>query len=218
MGSLLGYLCVLSALTATGLSLTCKVCRGNDFDSCSGTNMTCPPDNVCGGSRALTTAHKLKLADVFTIGCVPKHQCNTLGSISTAYRNIKMGTSCCETDYCTPPSPTLPDDDFKPNGLTCQTCVSANSDWCYTDDTFQCIGNENMCILQSTNSYGSSKLSTALRGCATKSICDFGNQSSTSGGVNTKVSISCTSGSFALRSSQFVSSVIAIAVAKMMYF
>ncbi|XP_075047320.1 phospholipase A2 inhibitor NAI-like [Mixophyes fleayi] len=218
MRSLLGYLCVLSALTATGFSLQCKVCAGNNFGSCTGTTMTCPADNVCGGSRALTTANGITLTDIFTISCVPKNTCNTPGSISTPNINIKMGTSCCETDNCTPPSPTLPGNTFQPNGVTCRTCTSANSDWCYTEDTIQCIGNENMCLLQTNNIYGSSKLSTALRGCATKSICDFGTKSSTSGGVNTKVSFSCTSGSFALRSSQFVSSVIAIAVAKMMYF
>ncbi|CAJ0933853.1 unnamed protein product [Ranitomeya imitator] len=36
------------------------------------------------------------------------------------------------------------------NGLVCRTCTSPDSTWCYTSDTMQCTGDEDMCILQTT--------------------------------------------------------------------
>ncbi|XP_075046992.1 phospholipase A2 inhibitor gamma subunit B-like [Mixophyes fleayi] len=199
-------------------SLSCIECLVQGASFCTGNNVTCPPGRVCAATHTVNIEDGIQKNEFCGRSCVPENQCQGPGSFSTYNSKSKKGFSCCYTDNCTPTQPVLPDDNFQPNGLTCRTCVSANSSWCYTEDTIQCTGNENMCLLQTNNIYGSSKLSTALRGCATKSICDFGTQSSTSGGVNTKVSFSCTSGSFALRSSQFVSSVIAIAVAKMMYF
>ncbi|XP_075047322.1 phospholipase A2 inhibitor NAI-like [Mixophyes fleayi] len=217
MGSLLGFLCVLSALSATGFSLTCKHCFGTTT-SCSGTTMTCPADYACGGSRTKTTSSGITISESYEITCVRKDECNTEGIISTPISRIKQGTSCCFTDNCTPPLPSLPQDNDRPNGLTCRTCMTGESDWCYTEDTMQCTGEENMCILMRANIYGSTKISTATRGCSTKSICSLGSKTTTHGGMNIKASVSCTSGSFGLRSSHFLPFISAIAVAKIVYF
>ncbi|XP_066462071.1 urokinase plasminogen activator surface receptor-like [Eleutherodactylus coqui] len=80
-----------------------------------------------------------------------------------------------------------------PNGVICRSCVSEESTWCYTSDTIQCTGDENMCLLKTTELTGS--VSTAMRGCATKSYCDLSSQSYNTGGSTTNVTITCTSGS-----------------------
>ncbi|XP_077116287.1 uncharacterized protein LOC143770500 [Ranitomeya variabilis] len=102
--------------------------------------------------------------------CSPDTQCGIGGSISTSQQQLRMAVSCCGTDNCTPYLPALPTKSTNPNGLVCRFCTSADSTWCYT---VQCTGDENMCLIQSTTISGSTSSSTAIRGCATKPICDL---------------------------------------------
>ncbi|CAJ0967373.1 unnamed protein product, partial [Ranitomeya imitator] len=127
--------------------------------------------------------------------CSPSSQCSTNGSISTAQLQLRMAVSCCNTDNCTPDLPALPTKSTNSNGLVCRSCISAGSTWCHTPDTVQCSGDENMCLLQSTKISGSPSTSTAIRGCATKSICDLGSQTETLGSVSVDVKTVCTNGS-----------------------
>ncbi|KAM3921581.1 phospholipase A2 inhibitor and Ly6/PLAUR domain-containing protein-like [Leptodactylus fuscus] len=127
-----------------------------------------------------------------TKGCTVSSQCNFNGSMSMLLGNLRMVISCCSTDNCVPSIPALPPTNSSRNGLVCRSCVSADSSWCYTSDTMRCTGEENKCLLQTTKVAGI--LSTAIRGCATKSLCDLGSQSQIIEGVSTDVKFICTSG------------------------
>ncbi|XP_031761701.1 phospholipase A2 inhibitor 25 kDa subunit isoform X1 [Xenopus tropicalis] len=194
----LGILSILSALAATGYSLSCQTCIGVGSTPCQGQSMSCPADNACAATYTLTTAHGVTVSQVYTLSCAPRSQCDKPGSISIPDGKIKRGISCCYTDDCTPPTPTLPVDAFQPNGLVCRTCTSADSTWCYTDDTMRCTGEENRCLLQTTTLTGSVSSKVAVRGCATKSICDLGGTSVSSPEFSMDVKFSCTSGSFSI--------------------
>ncbi|CAI9611972.1 unnamed protein product [Staurois parvus] len=198
---MLSLLCVLSALTATGHALTCKVCMVSYSTYCNGdTSMVCPKGQVCVSAYTLTTMGHSKVSEEFSRGCAPKDQCNTPGSISIPGGKIKRNTSCCFTDNCYPPTPTLPEDNFEPNGVTCATCASSYSDWCYNDKTMRCTGDENMCILESSHQYEPIDQMLALRGCATRSICDIGTQEISYGHINMTMKIKCSSASSPLYS------------------
>ncbi|CAJ0967370.1 unnamed protein product [Ranitomeya imitator] len=127
--------------------------------------------------------------------CSPPSQCSIKGSISTSQLQLRMAASCCDTDNCTPDLPELPSKSTNSNELVCRSCISADSTWCHTPDTIQCTGDENMCLLQSTKISGSASSSTAIRGCATKSICDLGSNTAALGGLTVDVKTVCTSGS-----------------------
>ncbi|KAG9469309.1 hypothetical protein GDO78_020867, partial [Eleutherodactylus coqui] len=86
----------------------------------------------------------------------------------------------------------VPTKSHNPNGVICRSCISAQSTSCYSSDTIRCTGDENMCLLQGTEITG--LLSTAMRGCATKSMCDLGSQSINTGGSTMKFTFACTSG------------------------
>ncbi|XP_063800037.1 phospholipase A2 inhibitor NAI-like isoform X1 [Pseudophryne corroboree] len=212
MGPVLRFLCILSALAATGFSLSCNQCVATGSSSCTGTTVTCPADYTCGSTRTVSTASGVT-SSAIVMSCIPQNQCDTSGSISTADIKTKIGITCCNTDNCTPSPSALPGDSSQPNGLTCRSCISATSDWCYTGDTVQCTGSEDMCLLQRSNIYAPSKLSTAIRGCATKNMCSLSSQSSAG-----DVKVTCSSGSFGLRSSIIFTSILALAVSKIVYF
>ncbi|KAE8594363.1 hypothetical protein XENTR_v10019605 [Xenopus tropicalis] len=194
----LGILSVLSALAATGYSLSCQTCMSAGSTPCQGESLPCPADNACAATYALTTANGVTVSQVYTLSCAPRSQCDKPGSISIPDGKIKRGTSCCYTDNCTPPTPTLPAVNNQVNGLVCRTCASADSAWCYTSDTMQCTGDEKMCLLQTTEIKGSVSSKVAVRGCATKSICDLGGTSVSSPEFSMDVKFSCTSGSFSI--------------------
>uniref|UniRef100_A0A8C5WJD1 Sodefrin-like factor n=1 Tax=Leptobrachium leishanense TaxID=445787 RepID=A0A8C5WJD1_9ANUR len=133
--------------------------------------------------------------------CVPKNQCNLQGSMSIINTHIhRIGVSCCNTDNCTPDLPTLPAVSTRFNGLVCRTCVSTYSGWCYTDDTMQCTGNENMCLLQTTSITGAVSMRIVLRGCATKSLCDLSRQTEQTADRKVDMRFTCTSGTAGLYS------------------
>ncbi|MEE6521185.1 hypothetical protein FKM82_019265 [Ascaphus truei] len=62
---------------------------------------------------------------------------------------------------------------------------------------------------------GSSSLTTAVRGCATQSICNIGSQSSSSGGTTVDVKTSCTNGSNGLYPGYFFPAVVALMLIKL---
>ncbi|XP_040289876.1 phospholipase A2 inhibitor 25 kDa subunit-like [Bufo bufo] len=141
-----------------------------------------------------------KMVDALSRTSACATECNYMGSMSLQQVQFQMGTSCYGANNCTL-STTLPTQSSTLNGLVCPSCVSANSTWCYTDDTIQCTGNENMCLfLQSTQESGSMSTSTAFRGCATKSLCDLGSQSQNKTGLSTEVKFNCTRASITIGS------------------
>ncbi|MEE6481979.1 hypothetical protein FKM82_013094 [Ascaphus truei] len=215
MATLLHGLCVLCALTATGYSLSCTVCVSSSGTSCTGPSITCPADHVCMSSYTVTTARGIDIVDVFNRGCESQSKCGMSGSVSIADGKIKIGATCCTSDNCTPPIPTLPADNHQRNGVTCRTCTSADSDWCYTSDTMGCTGDEKMCLLQTTTMSEPISSNVAIRGCATESICNVGSQNVSSSGVNLRVTYKCSNRSVGLHPGFFLT-VVALLLIKLL--
>ncbi|XP_077312656.1 phospholipase A2 inhibitor and Ly6/PLAUR domain-containing protein-like [Lithobates pipiens] len=212
MTSLLQFLCVLSALVASGYALSCTECV-SPLDSCTGPSVTCPSGSVCGAVYTQSWAFGILASKSYVMSCTPQNQCDKSGSMSLPHGvRMKIGISCCETDGCTPTFPSLPRDSSRYNGVTCQSCMSADSTWCSTSDTMQCTGEENTCLLQTTKLSGSKELATAMRGCATKSICDLASYS----GSAMEVKFVCTSGSTGLQRGFYLPAVICIFFLKLL--
>ncbi|XP_040182762.1 phospholipase A2 inhibitor and Ly6/PLAUR domain-containing protein-like [Rana temporaria] len=216
MASLLQVLWVFSALVASGYSLSCTECSSTS-DSCTGPSVTCLSRSVCGAIATESWALGLLVSKSYGKSCVPQHQCDKRGSMSLPHNaRMKMATSCCETNECTPTLPSMPRDTSGSNGLTCPSCLSADSTSCNTSDTMQCTGDENMCLLQTTKISGHIEGATAVRGCATKSICDFGSQTSSTQGISTEVKFICTNGSTGLQKGFYLPAVICIFFLKLL--
>ncbi|XP_040183166.1 phospholipase A2 inhibitor and Ly6/PLAUR domain-containing protein-like [Rana temporaria] len=216
MASLLKILGVLSALVTSGYSLSCTKCSSSISDSCTGPSETCPSGSLCGAGYAESWALGIRVSKSYTMSCVPQDKCDKTGSMSLPNNvRMKMGTTCCKTDQCTPTFPSLPRDSSGSNGLTCRSCIS-DSTWCYTSDTMQCTGDENMCLLQTTKVSGPKPASIAMRGCATKSICNLGSESSSAEGVSMEVKFICTSGSIGLQKGFYLPAVICILLLKLL--
>ncbi|XP_075696508.1 uncharacterized protein LOC142662265 [Rhinoderma darwinii] len=195
MTFLIRTLSLLLTLAATSSALSCTTCVSASSQTCTGSSVTCPSGFLCGSSYIETIAETtVALART----CTPSSQCDVKGSIGVQQGQIKMVTSCCDTDGCTPAIPALPTTSSVPNGLVCRSCLSADSNWCYTSDTLQCTGDQNMCLLQTTEIMEPVSASTAIRGCASKSVCDIGSQSQTIGGISTVVKFICTSAGMSL--------------------
>ncbi|XP_069803833.1 phospholipase A2 inhibitor 25 kDa subunit-like [Dendropsophus ebraccatus] len=194
MTSMTGILSLLSALIATSDALSCTECISTTSSSCSGPSVTCSSGHQCGSTYTESTTAVGGVFAGVVRACTPSFHCNFTGSVTQKQAQTKIATSCCSTDNCTPKIPAFPTIGTKSNGVVCRSCVSTHSTWCYTKDTIHCTGDETMCLLQTTKQRGSVKLSAAVRGCATKSICDIGDKSLTVAGTTTEVKIKCTSG------------------------
>ncbi|CAJ0955733.1 unnamed protein product [Ranitomeya imitator] len=113
---------------------------------------------------------------------------------------------------------TLPDDNFQPNGLSCQTCLSVYSKWCYSKQTIDCTGEEDACLLQTSEYYAPIRRSIAIRGCATKSICSLGTQWIKFGTLKIKFKYSCVfSSTTSLQIGLVAPITVALAVVKYMH-
>ncbi|XP_077116221.1 phospholipase A2 inhibitor and Ly6/PLAUR domain-containing protein-like isoform X2 [Ranitomeya variabilis] len=189
MSSLIGILILLSALAATSDALSCTHCM-SDTTSCTGSSVSCSSGQLCGTVYSDSRAGSLSSTS-FIRSCTPSSQCNFTGSMTIQNGYMRMAISCCNTDNCNSNVPSLPKMNMTKNGLVCRSCISGDSDWCYTSETMQCTGVEHMCLLQRTKA-GSIK--TAIRGCATKSICDLGKWTEYIGSTAAEVKFTCTSG------------------------
>ncbi|KAM4651308.1 phospholipase A2 inhibitor and Ly6/PLAUR domain-containing protein-like [Discoglossus pictus] len=213
MHSLLQLLGVLSALLAAAYSLQCKQCAGTT--SCTGPSITCPAGSRCGYTHTKIIAAG-NTQESFIRSCILEKQCDIKGSVSYPYSTIQMVSSCCSSDNCDAPTVPLPTIGTDKNGLVCRTCITASSDYCYTSDTMQCTGEQNMCLLQSTKISGGVSLQTAFRGCSTKSFCDIGSQTASEGGINTEAKFVCTSGSNGLHHGIFLPAFFSVVLLKVL--
>ncbi|XP_066428748.1 phospholipase A2 inhibitor and Ly6/PLAUR domain-containing protein-like [Eleutherodactylus coqui] len=210
MISLIGFLSLFSALTATSSALLCTKCTSTST-TCSGSSITCPDGFMCGSEYTVLgegerTEHLIRK-------CTPSSECNFSGSMTMTEERFALGISCCSTDNCTPTLPTVPTKGHNPNGVICRSCVSAQSTSCYTSDTIQCTADENMCLLQTIEITGSA--SSAMRGCATKSYCDLGSQSYTAGGSTIKATFICTSGAISAHKVILTPAIVCLLVLKL---
>uniref|UniRef100_A0A8C5QVB5 UPAR/Ly6 domain-containing protein n=1 Tax=Leptobrachium leishanense TaxID=445787 RepID=A0A8C5QVB5_9ANUR len=213
MGSLLLLFGVLLALVSTGYSITCTSCTGFN---CTAGNITCADSNACSTLYSATVTKDGGNLASFARACTPKDLCNITKSMSYSNVKVKMAIQCCETDGCNPEFRELPPDNETANGVVCRSCRSESSDSCYTDETIECKGNENMCLLQTIKISGIGTGSMSIRGCATKSFCDTTSQSLSVDGINTKSDFFCTSGSVDLHCSLLICVFFSLALLKIL--
>ncbi|KAM4015674.1 phospholipase A2 inhibitor and Ly6/PLAUR domain-containing protein-like [Anomaloglossus baeobatrachus] len=193
MSSLIALLSLLSTLSATSYALLCTQCM-SPSSTCSGKSVTCPSGHVCGAAYSEFIYGGKKTASMLR-SCTPSYECNTFSSITTSKIQLRMVTSCCGTDDCTPSSPALPAKDTNPNGLVCQSCTAAKSIWCNSPHTIECTGDENTCFVQTTKLSGNFSDFSVMRGCATQSVCELGNRPEKMEGYSIDVKTICIGGS-----------------------
>ncbi|XP_073457303.1 phospholipase A2 inhibitor and Ly6/PLAUR domain-containing protein-like [Aquarana catesbeiana] len=216
MASHLQILGVLLALVASGYSLSCTQCTSSS-DSCTGPRVTCPSGSVCGAKYREIWARGSLVSKTYKMLCLEPDMCDMKGSMSLPHHSrVKLGISCCRTDQCTPTFPSMTSDSSVSNGVICRSCMTNKSNWCYTSDTMQCTGDENMCLLETTKISGPKEASLAVRGCATKTFCDLGSLSYSIQGESVDIKFVCTSGSVGLQKGFYLPAVICIFFLKLL--
>ncbi|XP_071969181.1 phospholipase A2 inhibitor and Ly6/PLAUR domain-containing protein-like [Engystomops pustulosus] len=171
-------LCILLLpLAATSFRLRCANCTSQSL-ACNHTFMSCPQGDVCGSDFSYDDLGRGYSLSV-TRQCINPSVCNITSSESIQRTHSIRVFSCCYTDYCTPSTDRILQmiNNTSPNGLVCPTCSSLLSNWCYTSETVQCKGEENMCFFLTiiTKVVGRRAKAQVFRGCTIKSVCDQGN-------------------------------------------
>lgn len=188
---LLETLLLLSALSTAGHSLVCRSCWNLSGEPCTGPTLTCPSDNVCVAALSAVRIGNV-VTPQYSITCGTRDQCDVTGSLTFNSGTVRVGTSCCSTDNCTPAYPALPSESSEKNGLTCKTCSYDKSDYCLTSETLQCTGEETKCGRTGRILSGTINLKDTIRGCATKSFCDIlGTQKGIIDGLNVDMKTYC---------------------------
>ncbi|CAH2318148.1 Hypothetical predicted protein [Pelobates cultripes] len=154
----------------------------------------------------------------FSRSCEKRSSCGISGTIGYLKGKVKTATSCCFTDGCTPSSPALPSDSTQRVGLTCSSCTSLDSAWCHTKETIECTGDERRCIFKATTISGPKYSRSAVRGCATKTLCDTGSQSQDFGnGIKVNTDVTCTSDSTDLQLNLLLLTMVSLLLANLMH-
>ncbi|XP_040183163.1 phospholipase A2 inhibitor 25 kDa subunit-like [Rana temporaria] len=212
----LGLLLVICCLASTGFCISCKSCWHMLGSQCNGSSVPCSSDQVCVASYTLISTVTSETPQ-YTLSCGSRSQCNANGSLTFNYGKLRTRTSCCDTNDCIPPFPTLPPVSSQKNKLTCRACFSDTSDYCYTGDTIECTGDEMKCGRMARRLSGTVTKNDALRGCATKSYCEiFGSQTSTIQGLNVDSKMFCSDGAPALHVG-LLGSIVAILLTKLLF-
>uniref|UniRef100_A0A8C5QWN2 Phospholipase A2 inhibitor and Ly6/PLAUR domain-containing protein-like n=1 Tax=Leptobrachium leishanense TaxID=445787 RepID=A0A8C5QWN2_9ANUR len=211
--SLLGFLYVLLAMLTTVHSLVCEICHSTDVTWCTGSSVICPSGQVCGSQFSTTTIGE-ETHTTFVRSCVQPAECFLKGSVTFNKGSMKMCTSCCNTNNCFATLPDFPEDSTEANGVICRTCATLASTWCYTSDIMHCTGLETKCLRQSVEVVGSVPSVLAIRGCASKTVCDLGYKTSSSNGQTIAINSVCTSGSGTLRYSLILPVILCSALTK----
>ncbi|XP_069802878.1 phospholipase A2 inhibitor 25 kDa subunit-like [Dendropsophus ebraccatus] len=175
----------------------CTQCMAFGLDTCTeGPAETCQSGQVCTSTYILTTKDGNTDDSLFT-GCGPTSLCNKTGSYSIMDRSVRMGVSCCSTDNCTSPLPTVPPTNNRRNGKVCQVCGDAN-EACKATTTMECAGSEDRCFLLVNKITEPAENVESYRGCATKSFCDIASQKMDIGIVKMEMKYLCNGGASAM--------------------
>ncbi|XP_031761772.1 sericin 1-like [Xenopus tropicalis] len=165
MRFLLGLISFVIAFAAVDSSLLCTECRGEM--SCMGANVTCAGEEYCVSWFTVETNGGNATKSLIR-SCAPVEQCDFSASIRVTNGSVKIVSSCCDTDNCTPQLPPLPADSPQTLGIMCPACTASQFSSCSSEETIQCGGRESRCIEYSSSSGNSTK---AVRGCAPRSSC-----------------------------------------------
>ncbi|XP_069058177.1 phospholipase A2 inhibitor and Ly6/PLAUR domain-containing protein-like [Pleurodeles waltl] len=117
--------------------------------------------------------------------------CNRIESLTSQHLEIRGNSTCCTTNDCLPPTPTVPVTGTTLNGVMCRTCVTGDSTYCYTRDTIECKGIQNKCVHLGIKTTGKVYSTVAFRGCGSPHLCATGTFVSTSEDVTTEITMQC---------------------------
>ncbi|OCT73547.1 phospholipase A2 inhibitor and Ly6/PLAUR domain-containing protein-like [Xenopus laevis] len=163
---------LLSVVVSTASSLSCITCSQNNATSCQGSSMLCPIETICG-SLSLSMTKDGQTQRNIARGCFQEKQCNQTMIFRITNATGKNIISCCSSDDCTPPVLQLPDDNNLPNGMTCPTCFSDQSNDCIVSGTINCAGTETQCA--SVKLSGPLTGTVSFQGCANVNLCTYAN-------------------------------------------
>nr|XP_033770771.1 phospholipase A2 inhibitor and Ly6/PLAUR domain-containing protein-like [Geotrypetes seraphini] len=178
MRTFLTSICIIFALTATGLCLNCDHCLNIYNDSCSGVSDKCKEDEtVCVSRRESATTENNLHSSMFK-GCM-KYDPNVcdrpLHTTSIGF-DFYMYNKCCKEDNCNRESFTVPPLNLTENGLECPVCHAIDSYDCTPERTIKCVGNQDQCYVYSGELRNPSRPfhQLASRGCIVSGSCEFG--------------------------------------------
>ncbi|XP_056399901.1 phospholipase A2 inhibitor and Ly6/PLAUR domain-containing protein-like [Hyla sarda] len=100
-------------------------------------------------------------------------ECNRAGTITSAQKSISKNTTCCHSDHCISPMPTLPSENNETNGLICESCYLKEYGSCSGKDHIACTGNATQCIYYTERvKDGNFTSREVLHGCTHPSLCE----------------------------------------------
>ncbi|XP_069802782.1 uncharacterized protein [Dendropsophus ebraccatus] len=156
-------------------SLLCWQCQGSINIKCEH-YAVCSAENVACVTVISETSYGGKTTTQLMKRCGYSTECNSTGIITTAQGRISRNTTCCYSDNCISPTPTLPSENNETNGLICDSCYLKDHGSCTGRDGINCTGNATQCISYTQKVIeGTFTSSEILHGCAHPSICDSGN-------------------------------------------
>uniref|UniRef100_A0A803K920 UPAR/Ly6 domain-containing protein n=1 Tax=Xenopus tropicalis TaxID=8364 RepID=A0A803K920_XENTR len=139
-------LSALSYLAGTGFCLSCIHCTSNDGSGCSGIAKNCTGDTVCMSTVTQTATYTGQATTTLRRSCGEPQYCSA-GSLSSYFITTVTNSTCCFTDSCTPPEPTMPNYKSKTkNGAVCKTCFARDERECSRFNTTMCTGSETFCV------------------------------------------------------------------------
>ncbi|XP_071968982.1 phospholipase A2 inhibitor and Ly6/PLAUR domain-containing protein-like [Engystomops pustulosus] len=166
--SVLLVLAGLVLLVSPGLGLECVQCTDNYNTSCSGNVKNCSGEELCVSIITQSVAANGKRSFTFERDCGAAEWCNFTAAMSSLL-SMQIRSTCCSTDSCTPPEPSLePKVNKSSNEIQCPVCLSHSLRKCVASTVQNCTGDEKFCSLyELKNSAGL----TFIKGCASESFC-----------------------------------------------
>lgn len=186
--------CILATLLAEGYARQCQTCFGLSPALCAGSVLSCASsEDVCMSTYNSVKVGLLDSTQFYRM-CGKSSACKQGQTLTTTGYTMRRSTTCCSSDNCTPPTPTLPPaPETQENGVVCRSCYAGDASYCDTKAEMKCTGSENKCARYSITSTKDSKTSQyAVRGCASQQFCEAGSGSSTIAGVTMTSDMVCT--------------------------
>ncbi|XP_078511755.1 uncharacterized protein LOC144770849 [Lissotriton helveticus] len=96
---------LMAVLLAQGNALSCSQCISTS-SSCSGPSVPCPSaGDQCMSKLTETIIAGAAQGTLFSRTCGASSECNQVASQSDPNMSVKISSTCCATDNCTPPQP-----------------------------------------------------------------------------------------------------------------
>ncbi|KAM4016348.1 uncharacterized protein ACNLHF_002705 isoform 2-T2 [Anomaloglossus baeobatrachus] len=177
--SCLLLICILWSISATDVPMLCVKCVGENEKSCRGIAQKCSSATDECISVIELTKIGAKETSLFMRMCGNCSEQKT-GFVRFERGILKINATCCNTNNCTPPVPTIPpdkgfpkDEKVKGNGIRCKSCFAFHARNCDCNTYVNCTGAETRCISRYMSASGGHNHATAMRGCTRTEMCEF---------------------------------------------